>query len=52
MTEEERLKEINKIMSSLTPDELIILGIMFHEIYDSETRSTIQEKKGTSNAPC
>lgn len=52
MTEERRREEFDKIMSSLTQDELIILGLMFHEIYDSETRSSIQEKEGTSNTPC
>lgn len=48
MTEERRRDEINKIMSSLTTDELIILGLMFCEIYDPETCSVIQ-KRGNKN---
>lgn len=52
MPEKECREEFDKIMSSLTLDELIILGLMFCEIYDSEAHSIIQEKKGMINRPC
>lgn len=38
MTEEDRREEFDKIVSSLTIDELIILALMFCEIHDPETR--------------